>query len=144
MTVRNLILLACFLAPSLGVTALAADYLLVASQKSTIEKLSQQEVRAIFVGDKLFWSDGQRIFPARIGEDKVSEQFLKENVGMSLSEFNTHWRRRAFSGRAIPPRRFDSTKELLDYLNSEPGAIGLIPKSELSNATNLKTITIGQ
>lgn len=142
MAFGKFILIAFFSAPTLGVSALASDYLLVTSQKSPIEKLSQKDIRAIFVGDKLFWSDGQRIFPARVGEDTISEQFLKEKVGMSLSEFNTHWRRRAFSGRAIPPRKFESTKDLMDYLNSEPGAIGLIPKSELGNASSLKTISI--
>lgn len=143
MSTRTRFLTAMFLfialTPAVG---MSADYAVVVGKSSKVQNLSKSELKAIYLGDKLFWEDGRRVYAVRSGDDGVTEQFLEENLGLSLGSYLTHWRRRMFSGRAIAPKKFESSKELADYLSAEASAIGILPRSEVQGSTGLREIKV--
>ena len=119
-----------------------ADFVVIAKSSSSMSTISRTNLRDIFLGNKTFLEDGKRVFAVRPSDEKLNASFLESIVGINKEEFETHWRRRLFSGKAIPPKRFENVKQLIDYVADEPNAIGFVDDKELAGATKIKTVKI--
>jgi hypothetical protein len=102
----------------------------MSSTDATIkENIDVADLRDIFLGNRLFWRDGERIFAAHIQkETRQMRQFLKDVLSMSPRKYNKYWRRRLFSGKGHPPVEITSDKKTIDYVKKTDGAIGIIGK----------------
>ena len=124
------IYLATFLLFSLVVSSSASgnSYVVMSSTDSTVkENIDIADLRDIFLGNRLFWRNGERIFPAHIPkETQKMKVFLNQVLSMSPRKFNKHWRRRLFSGKGHPPLELDSDRKTIDYVKTTNGAIGVI------------------
>jgi hypothetical protein len=109
-------------------TSFASSYIVLSSTDSTIkENIDIADLRDIFLGNRVFWRNGERIFPAHIQkEQKQMKRFLKEVLSMSPRKFNKYWRRRLFSGKGHPPIEIHSDIKTIDYVKKTIGSIGII------------------
>ncbi len=115
---------------SLSSLAQNGTYIVMSSTDSVIEEsVDLKDLRDIFLGHRILWRNGDRIFAAHI--DKTSPQmvnFLKDVISMSPRKFNKYWRRRLFSGKGHPPIELDSDKKAIDYVYKTEGAIAVVSK----------------
>ncbi len=105
----------------------ASSYIVMSSTDSAIkENIDITDLRDIFLGNRLFWRNGERIFAAHIQkESKHMKKFLKNVLSMSPRKYNKYWRRRLFSGKGHPPIEINSDKRTIDYVRKTDGAIGI-------------------
>jgi ABC-type phosphate transport system substrate-binding protein len=112
--------------------AAAADLVVVVNANSGVERLSRDEVINIFLGRYRQFANGAAALPidqpAGPGE---KAQFYRQLVGKELAEINAYWSRLVFSGKTSPPRQAANAREVLDWLGSQPGAVGYLDRERV-------------
>ncbi len=104
--------------------------------------LSAREVANIFLGRKRHWDDGSRIKLAVLKRDRMQDSFFRAIVGRSSSQYWTYWRDMVFSGSGRMPKRFASSDALLAYVATEPGTVGFITDTSMTQGTVVNIITV--
>ena len=59
-------------------------------------------------------------------EGEIHEQFIREVIRKSLNAYMNYWRKMIFTGKGVMPVSFETNKEILQYVNNTPGAIGYL------------------
>jgi hypothetical protein len=118
------------------------DYVIVVNHANEIQSLNKKELRAIFLGDLFFWSNKKKVLPARIDTEASFATFLNDIIKMNVENFNSYWRRRLFSGKAIPPKRYSQLSQLADFVGTEVYALAPFPKDALSQYPKLKVLNL--
>ncbi|WP_207679017.1 hypothetical protein [Desulfonema magnum] len=114
-----------------------ADVLLIAHKSVPEKVLSEKEVRQIFMRKKMKWADNSVIKPAVLEDTEIHDAFLEQHVGRSRSKWRAYWKKMVFTGRGLPPKTFESQKELVRYVAETPGAVGYI-----NSRTSHKNVTV--
>ena len=116
--------------------AASGDIAVMVSKNSTVNKISEKELRRLFLGKSIKLPNGVRATLA-VYEPLQSEFNLKA-LERSDAQVSAAWSRLKFTGRGREPRTFDSLELLLDYVANTPEAIayGLPP----SNRPDIKQI----
>ena len=107
--------------------ALCGEPVVIVNRASGVEKLTRDEVTNIFMGRQKRLPSG--IVALRIEQNHTSSiraRFYELLLGKDVSEINAYWARLLFSGQAQPPQRVDSAQEVLRWVASNKGAIGVI------------------
>jgi len=92
--------------------------------------LTVGEVRAIFLKQRLFWSDGQPIVPVnRAADSEVRERFSQLVFGRSSRQMATYWNRRYFDAGEFPPATLASEEAVLRYVAVNANAIGYVAQT---------------
>ncbi len=96
--------------------------------------ISKAEISRIYLGKKTFWDSGSRIAPSLLDEKStLTESFLEESVRTTVRQYRAYWKRRLFSGQGTAPKTFVSTRQVVDYVANNPGAIGIVETSSSDN-----------
>ncbi len=124
-------------------TSQAMTFSVAVNSKSGVSSLSGQQIKNIYLGEQTFWENGKRIHAARLSdEDPLTLDFIKTALSLSLAEFLQNWRHKLFSGRALPPKKVESTAGMIAYLEHTEGAIGYLPKDSKAHSENVVIIQI--
>lgn len=132
--IKKILLVISLLIPTLCY----ADIVVITHPDNT-EKLSQADVRQIFLGKRKAFADGEAIemFDLPDGSDeKVS--FTKKVLRKSVSSLNSYWSRMLFSSKGQPPRSLNDAKEVLEAVSTNKNAIAYISSSDVSS--NVKVV----
>jgi ABC-type phosphate transport system substrate-binding protein len=119
--------------------ASAQDVVLVANKGVQITSIGDDDLRAIFSGEKTRLRDGSHVVPVTLKGGPAHEVFLRNHLGESPDEFRAQWRKAIFTGQGAMPRSFDSESALIEYVASTPGAVGYV--SRISPQDNVKCLT---
>ncbi len=103
---------------------LCEDLVIIANSSVPETRLTRQKLQDIFLGDILNWSNGDKIILATLKNGETNDEFLKNIISRSSSQYNTYWRQIVFTGKGTPPQVFESENELIDFVASTKGAIG--------------------
>lgn len=107
----------------------------VTSARSSIEKLSRDEVINIFMGRYCRAPDGSTVHPLDLDADSpVRRVFYRRLLDKSLEEINVYWMRLLFAGRTLPPTETLGQDEMLEKLAGDPQAIGYVDRGFLSRS----------
>lgn len=118
-------LLIALLALSLSVPAsLRAELVVVAHPDARVSQLSRGELINIFMGRYRKLPSGIAATPVDL--EPLRARFYRELVNKDMAEISSYWARLTFSGQASPPVQIETEKDLLDYVRSNPGAIGFV------------------
>tara|TARA_B100000749_G_scaffold280707_1_gene278164 strand:+ start:87939 stop:88373 length:435 start_codon:yes stop_codon:yes gene_type:complete len=120
--------LSLFFSFALVVSASYAEgYKVVVHKSVALNEISKKTLNSIYLGDTTYWKNSDKIVPASLNDkNSVMKTFVNDVLGKSISDYTTHWRRKLFSGRGIPPRRFTNDQELLSFISSTENSIGVI------------------
>lgn len=95
----------------------------VVHPSNPINKLSQQEVAGIFLG-QIQGLAGQPLRPFDLPyDDPLREYFYRRIANLSLDQVQARWARLLFSGRTSVPKVTASVQEALALVNERPEAI---------------------
>jgi len=129
---KNLILVAS-LALALvlpGAAAWAAtDLVVIVNPASGVDRMSRDEVTAIFMGRTRKLPSGITALPIDQTTDGDKPRFYKELINKDIPEGNSYWARLIFSGQGSPPRQADNVAEVIEIVSGNKGAIGYVPRS---------------
>lgn len=125
---------------SISVAAFAGEVLVIANAKGPLTTISEREIKAIFLGEKRFAGDIQ-ILPIVLEKDAaIRDQFLSAIMQMSIKEYRIHWTKKVFQDGIHPPASKDSTREVIDAVKQQPGAIGYINREVFGNEPEIRIV----
>jgi len=107
--------------------AQSEERLIVIGNETGISELTIKEARDIFKGKMAFWKNQEEVIvvlPSPKSDDAVG--VAKEIFQSSVTAMQKHWLALVFQGRANPPVFVQSTKDAIDYVNKNPGAIAAL------------------
>jgi ABC-type phosphate transport system substrate-binding protein len=131
---KILVLLALFGMMSVSIHLHAQSNVQLIGNKTGFENLPLKEARQIFKAKYSVWSSGIAVTivlpsPKHPNADQVCK-LIYEN---SVSGVQKFWLSLVFQGRANPPLFFDSDDEIINYVNKNPGAIGIVSKDNIKS-----------
>jgi len=117
----------------------AGDIMVIGNKDVPVSELSINEIRSIFLGEKVKWNNDQAITFVILKTD-LHDAFLKEYVGNTASQYRNYWRKMVFTGKSKSPKSFNTPEELIGYISDTRGAIGYIPSEAYQD--KVKTISV--
>ena len=134
-TILSRYLIICFLLIAGSTVAQDNKLAIVAHEIGAPSALNNSDLKKIFRGEKQWWKDGTKIVIAFMKTSTPTGTEASKNIlGMSGDELNKHWLSLVFQGKAKAPVFFSSEKELIDFVNQNKGAIGIVHKSAAGSA----------
>ena len=104
--------------------------------------LTMNDLKEIYMGEKKFWKNGQKINVSMLISCDTQQKFHKLYLNMSLFQFVHHWKLIIFSGKGKFPKTLDTEQELINYVSETQGAIGYISSNTIIKAKNIKVFSV--
>jgi ABC-type phosphate transport system substrate-binding protein len=106
----------------------AADdgFKVVVHRSNPVASLSRAQASQLFLKKTTRWPSGQPVQPVEISDDGVRARFCDRVHGKSLKSVKAYWNGLIFSGRDVPPLERRSDEGVLEYVRTNPAAIGLV------------------
>lgn len=125
--------------------AASADALVfVVGASSRPAAASSADLRRMFLGERLRWPDGRRIFLAvRPAATPAGKAFFARVARMSEIDFSRLWLGALFRGEAdAPPRVVGPLDELKRFLAKNADALGFVLSSELDDPSGVRILRV--
>ncbi len=116
-----------------GSGSASAQISLIVSKESRVSPTSS-ELKDIFNGLKLQWSDGTRIVVVEQGGTKVGKAFCESFLGKSVSQFRNAWTKLVLGGQANAPLKQTDDASVLRQVAQNPSAIGFVATASLDES----------
>ncbi len=110
--------------------AQAQEFQVVVNATSGTEQISAGDLSKIFQKKSGDLPSGESARPVDQDNDAaVREAFSQAVHGRSAGQIESFWQQQIFSGRDVPPEKKKSDAEVLEFVRSNPGAIGYVSAS---------------
>lgn len=104
-----------------------AELVVVVNARSGVAAMTRNEVINVFFGRNRQFFNGLEAQPVELADSHPElARFYRLLVGKDMSDINAYWSRQVFSGRMQPPAKVQSTDEILKWVVSHPGGIGVV------------------
>ena len=108
-----------------------AELVVVVNARAGVAAMSRNEVVNIFLGRYRAFFNGLEAQPIDLDDAHPERaRFYSLLLGKSLSEINGYWSRQTFSGRLRQLPRVSSTDEVLAWVATHPGGIGVVEQAK--------------
>jgi len=126
----------------LPMAAAAADaFKVVANPDVPVTALSKVELERIFLKKQIEWPNGLSAVPVDQSSISLVRTAFSQTVhNKKMSAITSYWQKQIFSGRGVPPPVRGSDEEVLDFVQSTPGAIGYVAADAVT--AGVKTIEV--
>ena len=105
--------------------AFAQNEVLVVANPDCPE-VTEAVILKIFLG-KIVEIGGIPVVPVNMAPTTQERgAFLKHIMAMDEDKYTSYWTVRRYIGKGAPPREFLSSRDVIDYIHSTPGAIGYV------------------
>lgn len=109
----------------------SSEGLLLIGNKTGLESVSRKQLKGIFSGLQSIWNTKEQVVVVMpSSKADFADYFASSVLQMTQSELHKYWLGLVFQGRANPPVFLNSSKEILEYVKNNPGAIGMVKMSE--------------
>ncbi|MDQ3337335.1 MAG: hypothetical protein M4D80_19410 [Myxococcota bacterium] len=127
-------------APRLGETDTPVPLVVVVAKGSKIVNLTKADLRRCFSGESVE-AGGQRLVPFNTTPSSVERvAFDRAILAMSPEQVGRYWVDRKIRGQGQPPRALPSAQYVAKIVAKFRGAIGYIPRSQLTSDVQVVTI----
>lgn len=106
------------------------------------QDISTVELREIILGQRRFWSNGERIeLIIEASDTPARRMFVDKISNMSEAQFSHYWTSLIFSHRATrPPRAAPDRRLALALVRSIPGSLALVEAGDIPD--NVRVISV--
>jgi ABC-type phosphate transport system substrate-binding protein len=103
------------------------DYQL-AGNLTGVKELSLKEVKDIFKGRRTFWANGEEMLIGLPSSKAPHAELVASSIfGTTVNGMQKYWLSLVFQGRGKSPQFFSSPEEMMQWIQNNPGAIGIFP-----------------
>jgi len=107
-----------------------ADWVVVASAKSSIGKQSAEDISNLYLGKVSELPGAGAITAFNLPEGNgVRDDFFNDTAKKAPAALKAYWSRMIFTGQGQPPKSLADSAEVKRMLNGNPKAVGYIEKS---------------
>jgi ABC-type phosphate transport system substrate-binding protein len=118
----------------------AAGVQVVANSSVKAASVSNDDLKAVFLGTKKSLPDGSNVEPVLAESGAAHDAFLKDVLGKSDQALRNYFKTLVFTGKGSMPKSFASDAEIIKYVAKTPGAIGYVSAS--ADAAGVKKIAV--
>jgi len=105
----------------------AAEYKVVAHPSVGLDSISKRDLTRLFFKQRTRWASGAVAKPIdQTMKNEVREAFSEGVLNRSLAAVESYWNSQVFSGKNTPPPTAKSDAEVLEFVKSNPGAVGYV------------------
>lgn len=145
--IRLFLVISLFIAPYMGMhqEAYVEDVLVVVHESVESPELSRSDLLEIYTLRRGYWNDGSRISVADYkGSSEIRSAFYSD-LDIRINAIKRIWLKEQFTGSSLPPKVVENVDEMVELISENPGTIGYIPRSGLTEELKvLREITIDQ
>jgi ABC-type phosphate transport system substrate-binding protein len=116
---------------------MAARYEVIVNKSLEVDSISKAELQAIFLGEKVKWNSKKYVKVAMFEDPAVLKDFLQSIVGKTPAQFDTHWSKLVFTGKASMPPSFAESAKIAEFVAAKPGAIGFVPAGQAGGSVKV-------
>jgi len=114
---------------------------IVVNEKNDKTSISSNQVSRLFLKKATKWGNGVKVSPVDLAAgSNIRELFTKSIHGKSISAINAYWQKKIFTGKGVPPVELQNDKEIIEFVRSNPGAVGYV--SAGANTSGVRVIKI--
>ena len=136
-----IVALGVLLAPALQ-TKPSAVFVVIVNVANPVRVLSAADLRRIFMKQMRMWPHGESIVPVDWdATSPVREAFSQQMLARSVREMADYWVQQAVTQGLAPPSTQRSSRALLRFVSSVPGAIAYVPPGEADDTVAVVKIT---
>jgi ABC-type phosphate transport system substrate-binding protein len=119
-------------------TAALSDVVVIVNPKAGVSSLTAREVKAIFMGKKHSFPNGNNAEAVDQEDGSASKRlFLKSVINKSDVQLSAYWSQQIFSGKGVPPKTLKDDAAVKAYVASTPGALGYIDSSKVDGSVTV-------
>jgi ABC-type phosphate transport system substrate-binding protein len=116
-------------------------YRIVVNEKNPAASLTRSEVARMFMKKITEWPDGADVAP--VDQERTSatrDSFSREIHQKDADAISAYWQTLVYSGRETPPPVRKSDAEVVDFVRSNPGAIGYVSASAATDGVKVVSV----
>ncbi len=128
-------------APALQTTQDTA-FVVIVNKANPVKTLPLLELRRIFMKQTRMWPHAESIVPVDWdATSPIREGFSQRVLARSVREMADYWVQQSVTQGLSPPSTQRSTRALLRFVASVPGAIGYVPAGEADDSVSVIKVT---
>jgi ABC-type phosphate transport system substrate-binding protein len=137
LTYSRIVASALLLAGLAGVSARAADLVVIVSARNPVTALRAEQVAAIFLGQSVRFPDGTEAVPydLRLGAP-IRDEFYARVTNKTPALLKAHWSKLVFTGRGQPPAELPDSAAVRRKVAGDLDAIGYIERGALDGSVH--------
>ena len=102
----------------------------IVNSDNPVKKLKAETVSEMFLKKVTTWPNGATVEPVDLPSTHGTRVLFSEEVhGRSVSSIKSYWQQLIFSGRDVPPPEKATEDDVINFVASNPNAIGYISTS---------------
>lgn len=119
---------------------IAAEFTVIANKSVPSDRLTKDEIKAIYLGKKTKWSDGKTIRYFLIKSPKSQRLFLDAYLEKTPEQYESYWMQNVFTGKGEMPDMLENSKLMTEAVARASGSIGFT--LEFTPNDNIKIINV--
>lgn len=116
-------------------------YRIVVNAANPSRELTKTQISNFLLKKKSKWDHGVDVMPADLDSQSAVRAAMSDEIhGRSVSAIKNFWQRQIFSGRDVPPPELADDARMIDFVRSNPGAIGYV--SPAAKVDGVKVVAV--
>lgn len=110
----------------------------IGSPGLSVDSLTREQVRAIFLGKKLRLPSGEQVSVlAPQGDSSLKTRFYRDILGKTPRQVKIHWAKVRFQGKLQPPKHLADDEAVKEAVAYSPGMIGIIRNTAVDDSVKI-------
>ncbi|HEU0264136.1 MAG TPA: ABC transporter substrate-binding protein [Geobacterales bacterium] len=113
---------------------------IVVNRDNPLSELTMAEVRQMFLGRTMAWSDGVLVEPV-VQRGEIQDVFVGHFLGKSRQQYTIYWKKQLFTGKGLPPPELPDDRGVRSFVSRQRGAIGYIDEQAVDGTVKRIIVT---
>ena len=117
-------------------------FVIVVNKANPVRSVTIADLRRIFMKQNRMWSHGESMVPVDWdATSEIRQAFSKAILGRSVREMAEFWVQQTMTQGLAPPSTQKSSRAILRFVASVPGAISYVPPAEVDDSVKVIKMT---
>ena len=118
-------------------------FVIIVNKSNPIASLPVTELQRVFRKQTRMWRHGESMVPVDWdATSAVRQEFTRLVMGRSVREMSDFWIQQSITQGLAPPSTQKSTRAILRFVASVPGAISYVPRGEADESVKVVSVII--
>ena len=118
-------------------------FVIIVNKSNPIASLPVTELQRVFRKQTRMWRHGESMVPVDWdATSAVRQEFTRLVMGRSVREMSDFWIQQSITQGLAPPSTQKSTRAILRFVASVPGAISYVPRGEADESVKVISVDI--
>ena len=108
----------------------AEQTVVIVNASNPTASMRKADVARLFLKETATWKNGDKVLPVDLdNRSRTRADFTREVHGRSVDAILAYWNQKMFSGADVPPPQKSSDRDVIEFVRTNPGAVGYVSAS---------------